>query len=85
MLAKTLQVHNEEGLHSRPALEFSQLAAQYTSAVTIEKDGMSFDAKSMLMVLSACVGCGEDFVLKTDGADEEQAMAGLEQFVAALH
>ena len=85
MITKTLQVHNEEGLHSRAALEFSKLAAQYTSAVTIEKDGMSFDAKSMLMVLSACVGCGEDFVLKADGPDEQQAMEGLEQFVAALH
>lgn len=85
MITKKLQVHNEEGLHSRPAMEFSKLAAQYTSAVTIEKDGMSFDAKSMLMVLSACVGCGEYFILKIDGADEQQAMEDLERFVCALH
>lgn len=84
MLKKTLQVHNEEGLHSRPAMEFSKLAAQYASTVAIEKDDMSFDAKSMLMVLSACVCQGEDFVLKVDGADEQAAMDSLEQFVAAL-
>lgn len=84
MLTKTLQVHNEEGLHSRPAMEFSKLAAQYACAVTIEKDGVSFDAKSMLMVLSACICRGEDFVLKADGADEQAAMDSLERFVAGM-
>lgn len=84
MLKKTLQIQNEEGLHSRPAMEFSKLAAQYASAVTIEKDGMSFDAKSMLMVLSACMCRGDNFVLKVDGADEEAAMDKLERFLAAL-
>ena len=39
-----LTMTNEEGLHSRPAMEFSKAAANFKSKVEIEKDGMSFDS-----------------------------------------
>ncbi len=84
MISKVLKVHNEEGLHARPAMEFAKLAAQYSSTITIEKEADEFDAKSMLMELSACICCGDQFVLKADGADEQAAMDSLERYIAAL-
>ena len=36
MISKVLKVHNEEGLHARPAMEFAKLAAQDPCTVTIE-------------------------------------------------
>jgi len=84
MITKTLCVHNEEGLHARPAKDFSKLASSFSSCVTIEKDDMSFNAKSMLMVLSACVCCNDTFVLKTEGEDELAAMNALSEFIETL-
>lgn len=85
MLTKELTVQNEEGLHSRPAMEFSKLAAKFQSSITLEKDDGAFNAKSMLMVLSACVCCGDSFLLKIDGEDEQTAMDALTEWVAALN
>ncbi len=79
-----LVMTNEEGLHSRPAMEFSKAAAKFKSKVRIEKDGMTFDAKSILMVLSACVCQGDSFVLSADGEDEADAIASLSKLVQEL-
>ncbi len=84
MVIRKLQVLNEEGLHSRPAMEFTQLAEHFTCSVTIEKDDMEVDAKSMLMVLSACICCGDEFILKTDGVDEQEAMESLAKYINEL-
>lgn len=85
MIIKELSVHNEEGLHSRPAMEFSKLASRFHSSVIIEKEDADFNAKSMLMVLSACVCCGDSFLLKIDGDDEKAAMDALTAWIGTLN
>ena len=79
-----LTMTNEEGLHSRPAMEFYKAAANFKSKVEIEKDGMSFDAKSMLMILSACICQGDLFVLSAEGEDEKEAVDTLSQLAMQL-
>lgn len=79
-----LCMQNEEGLHARPAMEFASKAAKYQCDVSIEKDGMSFDAKSVLMVLSACVCQNDIFTLKVEGPDEVEAATALTAFVKEI-
>lgn len=79
-----LCVTNEEGLHSRPAMLFAKEAAKFKCQVTIEKDGESFDAKSMLMVLSACVCQDDRFDLTAEGEDEEAAISALTALVGSF-
>lgn len=79
-----LQMQSEEGLHSRPAMEFAKEAAKYSAEINIEKDGMQFDAKSILMVLSACVCQHDTFVLTANGADEAQAVQALAELVSTM-
>lgn len=84
MLKVNLCVTNEEGLHSRPAMLFAKEAAKFHSRITIEKDGESFDAKSMLMVLSACICQNDQFDLTADGTDEESAINALSALVSSF-
>jgi len=84
MRTATLTMKNEEGLHSRPAMEFSRMAGTFTSEVSVEKDGEAFDAKSMLMVLAACICKGDTFVLKVQGEDEDRAADSLIAYIEEL-
>lgn len=79
-----LVMTNAEGLHSRPAMEFAKAAAKFKSKVQIEKDGRQYDAKSILMILSACVCQGDGFTLSAEGEDEEAAIASLSELVHTL-
>ena len=65
----TVEITNESGLHARPATAFTQLAAKYASKVTIAANGKTADAKSIL----------------TDGADEDDALAALSEFLTTNH
>ena len=77
MMQRTVKVKNRLGLHARPAKNFVQIATQFKSQVTFAKDSKTFNAKSILMVMSAGAKCGQSIELACDGPDEEQAMTAL--------
>ena len=70
-------IKNEEGLHARPATDFSKTAGQFESDITVIKDGEEFEAKSILMVL--CMGAvkGDTIELVVNGKDENEALDAL--------
>jgi UPF0042 nucleotide-binding protein len=49
--AETFEVINELGLHARPATRIVQTASRYRSEVTLERDGQTANAKSVMGVL----------------------------------
>lgn len=77
----TYTITDPEGIHARPAGILVKEAAKYTCAVTIAKDGREVDAKRILGVMGLGAKCGNEIVLKTDGEDEETAMAELSKFL----
>ena len=52
--------------------------------MTIHKDDIDFNGKSILKVLSACVCQGDTFTLMTDGEDEQEAMEKLAAYIENL-
>ena len=81
MTEKILTVRNRAGIHARPAGELVKAAAAYPCKVTISKDGKEVDAKRILGVMGLGVKCGQEIVLKTDGDQEEEAIAALGKFL----
>lgn len=77
MVSVVYTIKNEEGLHARPASDFSKTASQYKSEIKIIKDGEVFEAKSILMVL--CVGAvkGDEIEIQAIGIDEQEAIDAL--------
>ena len=84
MVSRELTMKNEEGLHARPATDFTTLAGEFQCTVTIHKDDIDFNGKSILKVLSACVCQGDTFTLMTDGEDEQEAMEKLAAYIENL-
>ena len=77
----TYTITDPEGIHARPAGAFVKEAAQFPCTVTIAKDGKEVDAKRILGVMGLGVKCGQEIVLKTDGDQEEEAIAALGKFL----
>ncbi len=77
MLSKEVVVHNQVGLHARPATFFIQKSNEYKSGIWVEKKDRRVNAKSLLGVLSLGITKGTHITIIADGPDEEDAIEGL--------
>ena len=68
---------NETGLHARPASLFEEEAQRFESEILIEKEGETFDAKSIVDILCAAAAKGDTITLIADGPDEGAAIDAL--------
>ena len=82
MITKKIAVLNKLGIHARPAAQFVRVASRFQADGTVEKDDERVDGKSIMGLMMLAVGCGAQIVVTTDGADEAEAMAALEELVA---
>jgi len=51
MPERTVQIANRNGLHARPAAEIVKLAAKFQSEITIVKDDLDVNGKSIMGVM----------------------------------
>jgi phosphocarrier protein len=77
-----VEIVNRLGLHARAAAKLVHLAGRFRSDVKILKDGETVDGKSILGLLMLAAAQGERVRLRTDGPDEQDAMAALEDLIA---
>lgn len=81
MVSRNVTIVNSIGLHARPATFFIQKANSYKSSIYVEKDDRRVNAKSLLGVLSLGVVKDMTVTLIADGADETDALDGLEELI----
>lgn len=74
-------VSNPLGLHARPASLFVKVAEKFKSKITVEKDGMVVNGKSIMSLLMLVAACGSTLIIKADGPDEDEAIEALVNLV----
>jgi len=77
MIERTFTIKNRLGLHARPAAMFVKEASNYKSSVVVVKDGLEVNGKSVMGLMLLAAESGSSLVVKADGPDETQAIAGL--------
>ena len=77
MIVRTLIVKNKYGLHARPAALFVQTASKHDANVTVIKEGMEVNGKSIMGVLMLAAEKGSEITLQVDGKDEEETLQAL--------
>lgn len=82
MIRKPVKIKLSEGLDARPIALLVQEASQYASQVYIEVVDKKINAKSIMGMMSLSMGEGEEFTVVADGVDEQEAVAGVEKFLA---
>lgn len=81
MISRNVTIRNSVGLHARPATFFIQKANTFKSSLWVEKEDRRVNAKSLLGVLSLGIVKGMTITLIADGADEVDALDGLEALI----
>ena len=81
MVERKLKIQNRLGLHARAAALFVQTASKFNSHVTIEKDDVEVNGKSIMgiMMLAAAKGC--DVTIRADGSDEADAVVSITELI----
>ncbi len=74
---------NANGIHARPAAEIVKTAAKFASHITIGRDGMDVNGKSIMGVMMLAAECGSVVRISAEGPDEEAAIAALALLVAS--
>lgn len=78
--SRDIVVSNALGLHARPAMQFVDLANQFSSAVTVYKGGdepAEADGKSVMQMIILAATQGTPIRIEADGEDAEQAVTKL--------
>ena len=78
---RSVKIVNEAGIHARPAAEIVKTAARFKSEITIVKDGLDVNAKSIMGVMMLAAECGSTVLLKADGEDAQAAVDAIAQVI----
>jgi phosphocarrier protein len=78
---RSVTIQNRHGLHARPAAEVVKAASRFQSDITLVRDDMEVNGKSIMGVMMLAAECGATVVLRASGPDAEQAVAAIEQLV----
>ena len=79
---QSVRILNKNGLHARPAAEMVKAAAKFKSDITISREDIEVNGKSIMGVMMLAAECGASVVLRANGADEEQAVEAIAALIA---
>jgi phosphocarrier protein HPr len=74
-------IHDEVGLHARPAAVFVKTAKQFTSKVTVACNAKTADAKSLIRLLALSITKDTEIEITAEGDDEQDAIAALTNLI----
>ncbi len=80
-LKRDLLIRNNLGIHVKPASLFVMESGKFRSKITVFKDDIEADGKSIMGILM--LGAGKDSIItvKAEGNDAKQALDALEDLV----
>jgi phosphocarrier protein len=81
MDVQTFTIRNRLGLHARAAALLVKTANKFASEVTIEKDGLEVNGKSIMGILMLAASKGTKITLKVEGRDSVQALQTLGRLI----
>ena len=82
MPERAVQVVNANGIHARPAAEIVKTAGRFKADITIARDDLEVNAKSIMGVMMLAAECGATVRLKADGEDADGALEALATLIA---
>lgn len=83
VVERKVTIVNELGLHARPAAAFVKVAGRFQAEVTVGRDDMVVNGKSIMGVMTLAAEPGTELVIRAQGDDAEAAAEALVSLVAA--
>ena len=82
MAERSVKIVNKLGIHARPAAEIVKTAAKFGSNITIVRDDLEVNGKSIMGVMMLAAEQGAMIDLRADGPDAEAALDALAAVIA---
>jgi phosphocarrier protein HPr len=83
MAERSVQIVNKHGLHARPAAEIVKAASRFKSDITISRDDLEVNGKSIMGVMMLAAEYGATITLRATGPDADDALDSLSALVAS--
>jgi phosphocarrier protein HPr len=83
MMERTVEIVNKNGLHARPAAEIVKLSSKFKSEITIVRDDLEVNGKSIMGMMMLAAEFGSNIVVRANGDDAEAAINAIAELVAA--
>ncbi len=78
-----VRVRHSRGLHARPASDFIRLMRKFRSEITIRKESLLVNGKSILGILMLAAALDTQLEIQASGDDEDAAIQAVESFFNA--
>ncbi len=73
---------NSVGLHARPAAQIVKLASRFASDITLVRDDLEVNAKSIMGVMMLAAERGVRLTVRAEGPDAEAALDAIAKLIA---
>lgn len=73
-------VKDKVGLHARPAGLLAKKAKEFTSEITLTKDGKTVLCTKLMALMGLGITCGDTVTVTASGDDEELAIKEIKTF-----
>jgi phosphocarrier protein len=82
MVERSVRILNRNGLHARPAAEIVKAAAKFKSDITLVRDDLEVNGKSIMGVMMLAAEYGSTLSLRASGPDAEEALEVLTTLIS---
>jgi phosphocarrier protein len=82
MAELSVQIVNKNGLHARPAAEIVKAAAKFQSEITLRRDDLEVNGKSIMGVMMLAAEYGSTLQVQATGPDADAALAAIAALIA---
>ena len=81
MAERSVKIVNKLGIHARPAAEIVKTASRFGSNITIVREDLEVNGKSIMGVMMLAAEHGSSITLRAEGPDADQALEALADLV----
>jgi phosphocarrier protein len=81
MMERSVQIVNKNGLHARPAAEIVKVASKFKSDITMVRDDLEVNGKSIMGVMMLAAEYGSTLLVRANGPDADQAVSAIADLV----
>jgi phosphocarrier protein HPr len=81
MTERSVQIVNRNGLHARPAAEIVKTASKFQSDITMVRDELEVNGKSIMGVMMLAAEYGSTLVVRASGPDAGEAVDAIAELI----
>jgi len=83
MVERSVEVVNKNGIHARPAAEIVKTAGKFRSHITLAREELEVNGKSIMGVMMLAAECGSQGQLRAEGPDAQEAVEALASLISS--